>query len=647
MDNPYSEAEIDPVLRVVTRRWLDKIEFAKSHKKKVFGLAADEALSFYNGPKSWDDLMGGTTSLSQGMSLEDIPDPMFKMSVNKTFEFVTIFGPNLYYENPVRTCKPRMPVVVPPVFFPDQMLYESLMQEEQQRTLVNGLRGVLLEAYLNWTPNEFRLAQESRLAIDEALIKGRGVLWTELYTPPDSDFSAVRTVWDSVDHLLVDPDAPSYDRANWIARKRIEPVWAVEKRFNLRPGSVKGNMESQAKQSDILADEDQQYDRKRGFTNDLMVYWEIYSKMGIGGRLQGMLDSYRKPLEMFGDYCYLAVADTLAFPLNLSPDFVSGPESADPDKVFGRVAWPTPFWVDDEWPCSALDFHAVHNSPWPMPHLKAGIGELKFLNWAMSFLAGKLRNTTRDFIAIKKSANEEIKTAILEGRDLTLLELESDHGAISEMVQFLQHPQVNGDIWMFLEAIEKSFDKRVGLTELMYGAAGQTQPRSASEVNIRNDNMNIRPDDMARQVEAWQADVAAKEAICARYHLVGTDVEPVFGPTYTLAWDQYVATEDLQDACRQLEYRIESGSTRRPNKEYVIRQMTEAVQTLSPLLQTYGQQSGDWTPLNNLLADFSKSRDLDPNRYQLRAMIPLQSPTNEQIAIGSDGSNTENMPPPG
>ena len=47
------------------------------------------------------------------------------------------------------------------------------------------------------------------MAIDEALITGRGCLWTELFQPPGVSFRTVRSSWDSVDALLVDPDAPS------------------------------------------------------------------------------------------------------------------------------------------------------------------------------------------------------------------------------------------------------------------------------------------------------------------------------------------------------------------------------------------------------------------------------------------------------
>ena len=652
----YEDQEIDPVFRTVVNTWMKKIANARDHKRQVFQEAANECLSFYSGPRSWEDALGGDAGVS---NKDEVVEPTFKVSVNKTFEFVTIFGPALYYENPVRTVKPRMPVIIPPQFFgPNVLLYQSMINQENQRVMTDGLKSVLLEAYLNWTPIEFKLEVEARMAIDEALIKGRGCLWTELYSPPGTEMKVVRSLWDSTDHLLCDPDAHSFQKCQWIAKKCIAPVWQVERDFGLRQGSIKGNFESQAKQSDILGDEDGEYDRKRGLTNDLLIYYKIYSKMGIGGRLEGILKTLRGPLEMFGDYAYLVIADGIPYPLNLSPDVSNDPAfRSDPTAVYSRLAWPTPFWGSDDWPVSVIDFHTVHNCPWPMPHLKAGMGELKFLNWCMSFLMGKIRTTSRDFIAIKKEAGEEIKASILEGRDLTLIELENTHGTISELVQFLQHPEVNGDIWKMIDAVEANFDKRVGLTELMYGQQGATQIRSAQEASLRNQNMNVRPDDMRKQVEGWMACVGAKEAIAARYHLIAQDVQPVLGDMGAWAWTQFVGTRDMNIACRQLEYRIEAGSTARPNKELERQTMNDAFVSLAPVLQNYGQVTMDMAPLNNLLSDYAKSLDLDPARYQLRAPAPMPvQPGMDPSQQGGDASAapgghqsqaTTNIPPPG
>jgi hypothetical protein len=625
----YEDREIDPVFRRICGEWNAKIRQAIDHRRDVFDADATECQNFYNGPRSWDELMVGIAVDSDDPGY---PVPDFKVSVNKAFEFVTLFGPSLYYESPVRSVKPRMPVQVPPAFFPDPYMYQALLQAEQIRVMQDGLRGVLLESLLNWNTFEFGFAQESRDAIDEALIKGRGCLWTELYQPPAASFKVVRSVWESVDDLLIDPDAPSLDRATWIARRRVQPVWQVERDYGLRPGSLRGNAESQDSQSLLVDDSRHKYNRQRGLTNDLIVFYQVWSKTGVGGRLVGVPPNVRQSLEPFGDYAYLVIADSVPFPLNLGPDKYNDPSfQAEPKLVFDSVAWPTPFWVDDTWPVTCLDFHKIHNCPWPMPHLKAGMGELKFLNWVMSFLMGRIRNSCRDFIALKKSLGEEIKATILGGKDLSLLELEADHGTISELVGFLQHPEVNGDVWTMIDAVERNFDKRVGLSELMYGGQTSTQIRSAAEVNIRSQNMSIRPDDMAKQVESWQSEVAAKEAVAARYHLRGADVAALMGGMGAFAWDTYVSTTDPVLAARQLEYRIEAGSTRRPNKEWEAKTMSDLFQYVGPILQQYATMTGDITPMNNLLADFAKSRALDPGRYQLRmAAVPPQPTTDEE-----------------
>jgi hypothetical protein len=229
------------------------------------------------------------------------------------------------------------------------------------------------------------------------LLKGRGCLWTELTPRPAPRSASSTSQFDTVDNLFIDPDAPSLEKATWIARRCVHPVWQVERQYGLKPGTLKGNMESQAIQAEIAVSDDAQFDRKRGLTNDLIVYWKIYSKMGIGGRLTGLNRRFRGPLEMFGDYCYLVVAKDVPFLLNLPPELMNGRVRPGPEvasEVLDRVAWPTPFWAHGGWPVSCLDFHKVPNCPWPMAHLRAGIGELKFLNWAMSFLAGKIRNTS-------------------------------------------------------------------------------------------------------------------------------------------------------------------------------------------------------------------------------------------------------------
>ncbi len=50
------------------------------------------------------------------------------------------------------------------------------------------------------------------------------------------------------------------------------------------------------------------------------------------------------------------------------------------------------------------------------------------------------------------------------------------------------------------------------------------------------------------------------------------------------------------------------------------------MQTVGPIFQAYATQTGDMGPLNTLLSDYAKSRDLDPSRYQLQAQLPPPQP---------------------
>ncbi len=627
-DNPFQP---------LVKAWHEKVRLSIEHKKTKFQEDATEAMQFFNGP---NDFMYASKNATNGRgfvlgSADDMPDPTFRMTVNKVAEMVQIFGPVLYFKNPTRQVNPRK-VPSPPIeLLGDptdpmvQMQYQqTILPQLMPQKAVDKARAGLLEFYLNYTPNELNLKENSRQAIDEALIKGAGCLWTELYQQPGSPFRMVGSFFDSIDFLFVDPDMESMEDAKWIARRRIRSVWEVEREKGMKPGTLKGNLESFNSQAMTGAEEDVDYNRRRGLTNDLIVYYEIYSKMGMGARLSGTGSGSNSPnvlgpvaelLDTFGDYVYLEVAEHVNYPLNLPPDLTEA-QGVD-DQILAALEWPTPFWADDDWPVTVIQFHKIPRQVWPMSHLKPGLGELKFINWAYSFLASKIRTTCRDFIAIKKSAGEELKTAILSGQDLTLLEIEHQHKTITEVVQFLQHPQFNGDIWKCIEAVEMNFEKRVGLTELMYGMSAK-QMRSAEEANVKDQQIQARPDDMASRVEDAMTIVARKEAIAARWHITVQDVLPCMGPVGAAMWAQYVMAAEISTVTHELEYRIEAGSAKKPNKDRDAANMAQAMQTLfQPMLQ-FAMQTGDFTAINKLIADWAKSIDLDPEGYLFKPPPP-------------------------
>lgn len=646
-------------LRPLCAKWHSLIRKAKELKDEQFGDDAVEAMQFFNGPydflyrrEYYSESPGFRFNPSQ--SDVDIPGPSFEMTVNVVSEMVQIFGPVLYHKNPHRQVNPRevplpdVPILADPMNPMDPMLLQEqmLVQQGQRQRQTDEQRAKILEWYLNYTPTELDLKRESRRAIDEAIIKGCGVLWTELYQPKGTNIRLVGSFYDTIDNLIVDPDGESMEDAKWAARRRVAPCWEVERLFGLPEGTLKAytRFESYTQQAEVETRPDADYDRKRGQSNDLLVYWEVYSKMGVGGRIPGMGAGVKQVLDRFGDFAYLVIADGVPFPLNLPPAVISTPGLEE--EILERLEWPIPFWLDDEWPFTPIKFHEVPRNAWPMSHLKPGLGQVKFLNWAFSFLASKVRTTSRDFIAIRSIVSGEMKDRILHGKDLTLLEIEEAHpGSINEVVQFLQHPEINGDMFRVLELIRQSFERATGLTELIYGFSSK-QMRSAEEAELKGEALQVRPEDMANKVEDAMSTVARKEAIAARWHLTADDVRPIMGDAGAMYWQRLVLTSDIYSLVRQMEYRIEAGSIRKPNQARDASNMRDAMQTLFMPLFSYAQETGDVRPLNALMTDWARSIGMDPNRYLLMAPPPPPAaPSGEEP--GARGKTEQEQQAPG
>jgi hypothetical protein len=629
--------EYDSPFGPIVKHWLAKIELALEHKKKVFQNDADEAVRFYNGPYDfmYDKSFRASSRGFVYAGDETLPSPSFQMTVNKVAELVQIFGPALYHRNPVRRVSPRdLPDVskamiqamnIDPMMLPPEMammMQQSQMQLQVQRGQDSG-RALLYENYLSRTPYILDLKTESRKSIDEALIKGMGCLWTEVYTPPGANFKLIGSFHDSVDNLIIDPDAESLDDAKWIARMYVKPKWQFMQEY---PGVTEDMLKSAQMSYDsaatLITDSDPIHRMRTGQTNDLIVYWRIYSKMGMGSMQKGVPQDLRGTVEVFGNYCHLVVCKGLEFFANLSPTVMSmGPEYAQE-----FVQWPTPFWADDGWPFIPIYFHSVPRQVWPMSHIRPAMGELKFLNWAYSFLAGKIRTACRDILAVIKGAGEELKKTILRGTDYELIELEKQHGeTINNVVSWLQHPPFHGDIYKVLQLVEGNFDKRTGLSELAYGMSSR-QMRSASEAQVKADQINVRPDDMANKVEEAMGELGRREALAARWHLQPQDVAPVMGDDAAMWWQQLVVSSDPASTLHSLDYRVEAGSARKPNRDRDAQNMDQAMQTIYPALMQYASGTGLVGPVNALMEDWAKSRDIDATRYLLPVPPPPAPP---------------------
>ncbi|MCI0403572.1 MAG: hypothetical protein L0212_08625, partial [Acidobacteria bacterium] len=298
-------------------------------------------------------------------------------------------------------------------------------------------------------------------------------------------------------------------------------------------------------------------------------------------------------------------------------------------QFMNMLAWPVPFYHDSPhpWPFVEIDFHKVPRCVWPMAHLSVGLGYQKFLNWVYSFLASKIRTTSRDFLVCDASLAEDVRTHMERGDDLTLLEIKTKHGdAWEKLLGFLQHPQMNKDIWQIIELIEREFEKATGMSEIMYGETSR-QLRSAQEAALKGDMARIRPDDMRNHAEAAMTLAARKEALMARWLLDAEDLKPVMGEDGAWLWEQLVMSTDVVGVAREFEFRVEAGSMAKPNKELDLANANEAAQFIFPVLMTEYQRSGNPTQVNQFLNDWAKARGMDPKGYMLDGFqMPMPMP---------------------
>jgi len=645
----------DNPLRAIKTHWMNKIHKAMEIKRKEFQDDADQAMYFFNGPYHdlYDQEKYKKGAFAYKGDAARFPTPSFGMSVNKTSELVQIFGPALYQRNPARKVTPRKMKPPPPFAYGDptqeatQLVAMTIAQQLQQQVAVDAYRASLVEDYLSYTPGALDLKSHSRRAIEEALIKGAGCLWVDTYQSPGTDRVMVGSFYDTVDNLAIDPDMHSFEDAKWIAKRCVAPRWEVEAEYGLPKDTLKGSAESNSQQMRNSEEPNQEYKRAKGETNDLVVYWKVWSKMGMGSLLSGCGAEYDE-VEKFGQFCYLVVSDCCEYPLNLpetlpqqTVDPVTGVASSvdvplwgNDEEVKTRVQWPTPLWMGDAWPVKLIAFHWIPGKVWPMSHLKPVMGLIQFLNWIYSFLASKITKGIKDLIAIGEGAEESLKRALISGTDYEIITIKKVLGNINEQVQFLQHPPFHMDIWKIIELVIDGIEKGTGLSELAYGESS-TQSRSAVDAQVKGENLKIRPDDMAEQVESAMSDLGWMEAFAAKWHLEPMrDIAPILGEAAAMFWEQQI-TAQPPDQILHLNFSVQAGSIRKKNFTKLAADADAMLNSpLFPLYQQYAML-GIVGPMNALIAMVCEAKQIEPQQFMIQPppMPPMQEePKKEKAA---------------
>jgi hypothetical protein len=622
-------------LRQLVRTWSKKFEAALKYKKP-FADDAKEAALFFDGDHNWmwkDAYARGEKGYNSS-----IAPPAFRMQVNKVFELIEIFGAVIYHRNPVRTVtlyqQPDLPADAyglpadMAMLTPEQTQLLGVAQADAQGRSSRDVARQLLESYLNYTPNELDLKRQAKKFVNEALMKGMGVLWPELIEIDGSGVEPVRMVgsfYDTVDNLLIDPDFDNMDDMLWCARRCVRPLEEVALEYQIPEDDLARHLDGN---TEIKADNEPRNTRKKsGQTQRLVTYYKVWSKCGAGDRFKDAPKESRGLFDSIGKYCYLVICEGVDYPLNLPPSVMQeeiDPETGIPQSLMLRMSWPVPYFVDPGgWPFVPLAFHPKPGYAWPISHIKPAVAELRMLNWGMSFLASRIATSCETIIAVQKAADQEFKDQLLAPSEggFKIIELAELLGRrVEDVLSTFQMPQVTKDLWDILTAVADQFAQRTGLTELAYGYT-RSQFRSAAEATIKQENVSVRPDNMANDLEDAMSTLARREALAARWLLEPKDVAPVLGPMGAIAWEQHVAKRDLVSLTRDFLFRVEAGSARKPNKASRVEQMTLAIQTLGPILAPLAT-GGVVEPFNALMRDWAMSLDIDATPYLIPAPPP-------------------------
>ncbi|MAH50423.1 hypothetical protein CMI37_31670 [Candidatus Pacearchaeota archaeon] len=624
-----AEAASKPeVMRPITRGWLGKINQAID-KRRSWDTVAKQCHSFFSGELGfmWEREF-------QSKYMNGSMQPRFKITLQKGFELVSIFGPSMYQQNPVRAIRQRKQLEFDEnTFGPERMdLFQFAQQKQAEKDGDDDIRNQLMEMYLNYTPDEMPnggLAQHANYAITDALITGRGVLWPSDYHMPGSDRTLSGCFYDSQDNLYYDPDCTSLADAWWICKKEVKPYWEFEREFKLPKDSLRGHAsnESHNGRGEQAGNDMASHHRRQGQTNDLMVVYKVWSKMGVGGRMSGVDTTLRETLdEVCGDYCYLAVTDGVDWPLNAPSKAI---ESETDEQIERRFRWKHPFWRDDRWPCAVLEFYPNPISPYPIAPMAPGLGELTYLNIFISHLAGRTWSSSRDIIAVLERAAADVEGPLKSAADLAVIKLSEVNSDLNKCIQWIKQPEVNRDAFEMIDRITHLFEQRVGLNELLYGLSS-TQSRSATDSKIKQKNLQIRPLHMSERVESWMDQLADMEKFVARWNVQGKDVRDLVGSVGAQLWDEKIVSEPMELVMREMRATVTAGSMRKPDHDKDAENINAVAATIFPTLDKHADMTGDTGPLNAFIDNWGEALQMEVDEIKMGPRQQQVSPEQEQ-----------------
>lgn len=611
------------LLGPITEAWGRRIEAGKQ-ARQAWMTVANMCDKFFRGDSNfmWKDDF--RKEFMPGMSGSN-----FQITLNKAFELVAIFGPTLFWQYPhrkVQSYRPPDETIIAQILGQgDEQTMQAISAQSQQDQLVREGRNSLMELYLNWSQREQPggLAGEAEHAITEALVKGRGLLWTEAYSFPGDPAVFTGSFFDSVENLIIDPDCkdPQLRDCMWIARRHVNPIWQVERMFGYPRGylstyGTRSSAEYQVREEpDGVRDEQQTFDR--------IEWYEIWSRGGIGGRIKGVdFDTVTHLEDVAGDFAYICYSPKVKHPLNLRPDDIY---EGDDDSVREKVSWRTAnfgvkfeCWRDGRWPVEILDFYPQPRSAWPIPPIAPGLGELIGLNILTSAFIEQAWENRKQIISVLKEASDDVENALKSTSNPAIIKISRQTtSSIRDLIQFLDRPKMNTDMLKAIDYLSELFDKRTGLSEIMY-AMSSTQARVAADVRSKEEKASIRPEKMSRDVAEWMSNVSGSEMILAALHVKGESLRPLLGDAGGMLWDMLVGTLSEQQIMREMTAFVEANDVRRPNRERDISNLQTLAQTIIPVLAE-AATGGQPEPFNAFVKRLGDTMEMNLSDMRLEA----------------------------
>lgn len=410
--------------------------------------------------------------------------------MTKASQFVDVIGAYLYEQNPTRRVEVR-----------------SWAPPESQP------RAVQMENYLNYIPRETDLKLHFRRAIIQGCIYGKGVLWCGW----DKEKSIATAIFDTVQNLLVDPDCRFREECNWKARIRRKPRWWLEKQYPEAKETIKlAQPSGKRRRSDTGTD----------YTTDTITFYEIYCRIGLHNYENGTdLLTEGDDGEMVGDDTPMKYCMT------------------EEGKLLHEGPWEVPLFRKQLWPCVEIDFRENPGHYWPKSPIEPGLSQLQNMNWLYRHMMARVRQAARGFIAIVSQNG-----AGLNAEDLDkLLDITPTPDGVFDIIrvnatgmaegakvaEIVQQIKLDSNLPEFLEAIafeEEEFAKATGLYGILFQGQGDTQMRSAAEVQFREKTSRSRIEDMQKTVETASDELATIQALYARFLSTDEDLAQILGP---------------------------------------------------------------------------------------------------------------------